>query len=149
MDPEGPTPAIGGGGQMLGELTDAAVDAFVAAAGPGSGSALLMAELRHLGGALAREPEGHGALARFAGEYIVFGAGIPVTPEIAAAIHAGLAALGDALEPWDAGSAYLNFAEVTVDPAKFYSTEGYARLRRIKAEVDPEGRFRGNHAIDA
>ena len=32
MDPEGPTPAIAGGGRMLGELTDVAIDAFVAAA---------------------------------------------------------------------------------------------------------------------
>ena len=149
MDPEGPTPAIAGGGRMLGELTDEAIDAFVAAVGPGSGIALLMSELRHLGGALGREPEGHGALARFHGEYMMFGVGIPVTPEIAAAIHAGLATLADALAPWETGSAYLNFVEEPVDPAQFYSADAYARLRRVKAEVDPEGRFRGNHAIDA
>jgi hypothetical protein len=108
-----------------------------------------MSEVRHLGGALGREPEGHGALARFAGEYMMFGVGIPATPEIAAAIHVGLAALADALAPWDTGSAYLNFVEEPVDPALFYSAEAYARLRRVKAEVDPEGRFRGNHAITA
>ena len=125
------------------------VDAFVAAVGPGSGSALLMSELRHLGGALGREPEGHGALARFHGEYMMFGVGIPVTPELAAAIHVGLATLADALAPWETGSAYLNFVEEPVDPAQFYSAEGYARLRRVKAEVDPAGVFRGNHAISA
>ena len=149
MDPEGPTPAITGGGRMLGELTDEAIDAFVAAVGPGSGSALLMSELRHLGGALGREPEGHGALARFAGEYMTLGVGIPMTPEIAAAVHAGLATLADALAPWETGSAYLNFVDEPTDPAQFYSADAYARLRRVKAEVDPEGRFRGNHAIDA
>jgi FAD/FMN-containing dehydrogenase len=149
MDPEGPTPAIAGGGQMLRALTDEAIDAFVAVAGPGSGSALLMAELRHLGGALGRAPEGHGALAGFAGDYLVFGAGIPVTPDIAAAIHTGIAALIDAIAPWDIGSAYLNFTEEPVDPARFFSAEAYARLRRVKATVDPEGRFRGNHAIEA
>jgi hypothetical protein len=121
----------------------------VAAVGPGSGSALLMSELRHLGGALGREHEGHGALARFAGEYMMFGVGIPVSVEIAAAIHAGLAKLADALAPWETGAAYLNFVEEPVDPAQFYSADAYERLRRIKAEVDPEGRFRGNHAIDA
>jgi FAD/FMN-containing dehydrogenase len=106
-----------------------------------------MAEIRHLGGALGRAPEGHGALDRFTGEYMTFGAGIPVTPEIAAAIHVGLAALSDALAAWDNGSAYLNFTEAPADPAKFYSAESYARLRRVKAEVDPAGLFRGNHAI--
>src|SRR5215218_10465573 len=81
MDPEGPTPAIGGSAGMLGALTDEAIDAFLAAAGPGSGSALLMAEIRHFGGALSRAPEGHGALARFEGDYVTFAGGIPVTPE--------------------------------------------------------------------
>jgi Berberine and berberine like len=134
---------------MLGKLTDEAVDAFVAATGPGSGSALLLAELRHLGGALGRVPEGSGALGRFAGEYIVFGAGIPATPELAAAIPGGIAAMSEALAPWDIGAAYLNFSESTKDPAKFYSAEAYARLRRIKAETDPDGVFRGNHEIAA
>ena len=149
MDPEGPTPAIGAGGRMLRELSDETVDAFLAAAGPGSDSALLMAEIRHLGGALSRAPEGHGALAGFAGEYTTFAGGIPVTPEVAAAIHVGIATLGDALAPWDAGAAYLNFTEETVDPALFYTPEAYERLRRVKAEVDPDGLFRGNHAIEA
>jgi FAD/FMN-containing dehydrogenase len=149
MDPEGPTPAITGGGRLLDALTDEAIDAFVSAVGPGSGSALLMSELRHLGGALGRAPEGHGALARLAGDYMMFGVGIPVAPDIAAAIHLGLATLGDALAPWEAGSAYLNFTEETVDPAQFYPADAYARLRRVKADIDPEGRFRGNHAIAA
>ena len=44
----------------------------------------------------------------------------------------------DALAPWDSGSAYLNFAEEKVDPAKFYPASNYERLRRVKAEVDPD-----------
>jgi hypothetical protein len=80
---------------------------------------------------------------------MMLGAGIPVTPEIAAAIHVGLATLKDALTPWDSGSAYLNLTEDTVDPAKFYAASNYERLRRIKATVDPGGLFRGNHAISA
>src|SRR3954466_371744 len=160
MDPEGPTPGIAGGGQMLGELTDEAVDAFVGATGPGSGSALLLAELRHLGGALGRVPEGSGALGRpaggdivfgrrLAGEYIVFGAGIPATPELAAAIPASLEEMIASVAPWDIGAAYLNFTEAPEDPAKFYSAEAYGRLRRVKAETDPDGVFRGNHEIAA
>jgi FAD/FMN-containing dehydrogenase len=149
MDPEGATPALGGAGLMLAELPDEAVDAFLAATGPGSGSALLMAEIRHIGGALARKPVGAGALSRFNGEYMTFAGGIPVTPEIAAAIHAGLATLTDALTPWDSGSAYLNFTEEKVDPAKFYPATNYERLRRVKADVDPAGLFRGNHEISA
>jgi FAD/FMN-containing dehydrogenase len=147
MDPEGPTPAIGAGGRLIGELTDDAIDAFLGAVGPGSGSALLMAEIRHLGGALGRAPEGHGVLDRFAGEYVTYAGGIPVSPEVTAAIHAGLAALGEALAPWQLEAAYLNFTEETVDPALFYSGEDYARLRAVKSAVDPDELFRGNHAI--
>ena len=149
MDPEGATPALGGAGLLLAELPDEAIDAFVAAAGPGSNSALLLAEIRHIGGALARKPARAGALGRFNGEYMTFAAGIPITPELAAAIHIGLATLTDALTPWDSGSAYLNFTEDQVDPAKFYAASSYERLRRVKAEVDPTGLFRGNHAISA
>jgi hypothetical protein len=57
--------------------------------------------------------------------------------------------LADALAPWETGSAYLNLVQQPVDPAQFYPAGADARLRRVKAEVDPQGRFRGNHAIDA
>src|SRR5204863_362877 len=84
---------------------------------------------------------------RFAGDYIVFGAGIPATPELAAAIPAHIEALVGSLAPWDMGAAYLNFTEATEDPAKFYSPGAYDRLRRVKADVDPDGIFRRNHAV--
>ena len=148
MDPEGPTPGIGGH-TMLGELDDEAIDAFVAVAGAGSGTPLVMAELRQLGGAVARSGEHHGAVDVMPGEFALFAVGIPMTPEVGAAVHAHLPKLIGAMAKWDAGTAYMNFAEDTVDPATFYSADGYARLRRVKAEVDPTGLFRGNHAISA
>ena len=146
MDPEGPTPGIGGH-TMLDTIDDAAIDALVAIAGPGSGSPLVGAELRHLGGALERSDERNGALDTIRGGYALFAVGVPMTPELGAAIYAHLPKVIAAMEPWHANTAYMNFAEDTVDPALFYSPEGYARLRRVKAEVDPTGLFRGNHAI--
>ncbi len=53
MDPEPPVPGLGHHA-TLNELPDEAIDAFVGAAGPEADSPLLLAELRHLGGALAR-----------------------------------------------------------------------------------------------
>jgi FAD/FMN-containing dehydrogenase len=148
MDPEGPTPGIGGH-TMLGALDDEAIDAFVAVAGAGSGTPLVMAELRQLGGAVARSGEHHGAVDVMPGEFALFAVGIPMSPEVGAAVHAHLPKVIGAMAKWDAGTAYMNFAEDTVDPATFYSADGYARLRRVKAEVDPTGVFRGNHAISA
>jgi len=62
-----------------------------------------MAKIRHIGGAMARKPGHAVALSRFNGEYMTFAGGIPVRPEIAAAIDVGLATLKDALTPWDSG----------------------------------------------
>ena len=57
MDPEGPTPSVSST-LVLGDLPAAAIDAFVAATGPGSGSHLVAAELRQLGGALGPPARG-------------------------------------------------------------------------------------------
>ena len=149
MDPEGPTPGMGDH-TMLNALDDDAIDALVAVAGPGSGTPLLMTELRHLGGAVGRSGAHHGAVDVMPGAYALFAVGIPMTPEVGAALQAALPETLAAMAKWDAGTAYMNFAESHGhDPASFYSPENYARLLRIKAEVDPTGLFRGNHAISA
>ena len=53
MDPEQPVPGLGHHA-VLRELPDQALEAFVEVAGPDSDSPLLLAELRQIGGALAR-----------------------------------------------------------------------------------------------
>src|SRR4029078_7173950 len=112
-DPEEPMPVITDH-RLLGELTPEAIDAFVAHAGPGSGSAMLMAEIRHLGGALGVAKPGNGALAKLDAGYMVFGGGLAI-PESVPALRASLGAFKDAFEQWDAGTAYLNFEENTAD----------------------------------
>ena len=146
MDPEEPMPGISDS-MMLDGLSAETVDRLVDAAGPGSGSPLLMVELRHLGGALGRYAGG--ALSRFDGEYLYFAAGIPMDPAVVAALEAHFAIVGSALAPQSSGRHYLNFAEHKVDPVAFYGEETYARLREVKAEVDPLEIFRGNHEIPA
>ena len=144
MDPEQPMPYMGHG-ELLGELDAAGIDALVDVSGPDSG--LFMAELRHLGGAVARVPEGAGAAARLHGEYLSFAGGMVASPEMAEAVEAGLDRLGAALAPWANGAHYLNFTEKRVDPATFYAPADYARLQEIRATVDPRGLFVANHAI--
>ncbi|HSD76737.1 MAG TPA: FAD-binding oxidoreductase, partial [Solirubrobacteraceae bacterium] len=147
MDPPEPVPGIGDGA-MLGRLDDAAIDAFVAAAGPGSGSPLLLAELRHAGGAAGRAPQGHGATGALDGAYVFFAAGMAVAPELAEAIAAHLPKVKAAIAPWMAGREYWNFTErAGADAAGFFEPEVYARLRRVKAAYDAADRFRGNHPI--
>jgi FAD/FMN-containing dehydrogenase len=146
MDPEEPMPGLSDSA-MLDHLDAAGIDALVDATGPGSGSPLLMVELRHLGGALGRYAGG--ALSRFDGEYLYFAGGIPMDPAVVAALEAHFAIVGAALAPYSSGRQYLNFAERATDPVAFYGEETLARLRRVKAEVDPLELFRGNHQIPA
>ena len=146
MDPPEPVPYTGEG-MMLGELDAAAIDAFVAAAGPDSGSPLVSAEIRHLGGELHRAKEGNGALATFDSEFLTFGLGMVFDDETYRANRSQLAVLREALTPYDTGRQYLNFTEDHTDPATFYREDAYRRLRAVKAEVDPENVFRANHPI--
>ena len=76
---------------------------------------MLSVELRHLGGALGRAPEGHGALATLEGDFALFAVGIAPHPEAAAAIKAHLDVIEGAICEWDAGRRYLNFTESAVD----------------------------------
>ena len=146
MDPPDPVPYTGEG-MMLGELDAAAIDAFVAAAGPASGSPLVSAEIRHVGGELHRAKDGNGALATFDSAYLTFALGMVFDEETYAANRRQLALVRDALTPYDTGRQYLNFTEDHTDPATFYREDAYRRLRAVKAAVDPEHVFRANHPI--
>jgi FAD/FMN-containing dehydrogenase len=146
MDPEAPIPYLSEGA-FLGPLDDAALEALAAHAQPGS--PLLFAELRQLGGALARVPEGAGAAGSFDGDYLYFTAGIVMAPEMAEAVHAATAQARAALASYETGAAYLNFVERPTDPSTFYAPEAYERLRALRADVDPGGLMVGNHPIPA
>lgn len=146
MDPEEPVPARSDH-TMLRALPATGLDALLELADPANGSPLLMVELRHLGGALRQAPQDAGALGSLDGEYAFFALGIPVGPDVAAAIEAHLALTRAALAPYESGSAYSNFAERPVDTATMYGAGAYRRLREIKAAFDPDDLFRSNHPI--
>ena len=42
---------------------------------------------------------------------------------------------------------YLNFAETQHPAPPFWSEQAYQRLRRIKANIDPDDIIRSNHPI--
>jgi hypothetical protein len=135
-DPEQPVGALSDSA-MLGSLPAQAVEAFVAATGPGSGSALLAAELRHLGGALAEPSPGHGALARLDAEYVVFGVGIAMDAAMAAKAESDSEALVGALLPWANGRNYSNLAERPTNSRSFFDPGTYARLQTSVGSTTP------------
>jgi hypothetical protein len=146
MDPEQPVPAMGDG-MILDDLTPAAVEAFVAATGPGSGSPLLSVELRQLGGAIGTPPAEHGALAKLSGAFALFAVGIPIDAEAGAAIGAHVDHLLEAMDPWDAGRRYLNFTERPADARAFFTDGTHRRLQAVKATYDADDVFCSNHPV--
>ncbi|RKS71410.1 FAD/FMN-containing dehydrogenase [Motilibacter peucedani] len=146
MDPEGPTPGVSNT-VLLSELTPEGIETFLRVAGPGSGSPLLAAEIRQLGGAVSRPAPYKAALSHLEGDFLVFGVGIAATPEMGAAVAAGAAALVEALSPWASRQCYLNFVEHATDTSTGYAAGSWHRLQRLRREVDPQGLLRANHGV--
>ncbi|WP_438854954.1 FAD-binding oxidoreductase [Agromyces sp. M3QZ16-3] len=144
MDPPGPVPAVSDHA-MLAELPDAAIDALVAVAGAGVEIPLICAELRHLGGALARP--GDGALARLDGAYALFALSPAPTPEMASIGESVTSAVAAALAPWANGGMFLNFADRGIDVATGFDADAWARLVEVRHSVDPHGVFAAAHPI--
>ncbi len=145
MDPPEPAPYTADG-LMTGDLPAEAIDAVLAAVGPGSGSQLVSIELRHCGGALGRPAEGGGALAQLPGSFLAFGVGIVPVPEAMAPSRAWLGAFTEALAPYDSGR-YLNFCEEPFEMSQAFPEETVKRLCEIKERYDPENLFRANHPV--
>ena len=146
MDPEQPVPAIGDH-KVIRELPDEAIDAFFGVVGPEAGSPLLLAELRHLGGALAREAPGAGALSKIDAEFAMLGIGLPMTPQLGEAIGDRLDLLKETMAPWAGEGGYFNFAERPCDVDAILDPQTCARLAEVKRRWDPDETIRANHAI--
>ena len=146
MDPENPVPGVGEGAAIR-ELPDEAIDAFVSVAGPGSGSPLLLSELRHLGGALGRPDESGGALSHLDAGFAMYSVGMPMTPELGEAIPAHLVKIEETMRPWRADGGYYNFVEGPCDVDAILPPDVCARLGEVKSKWDPEGRVVANHAV--
>jgi hypothetical protein len=145
-DPEQPTPGLTHH-TVLGDLPPEAGDKLIELAGPDSGSPLLLAGTRHLGGALETAPPDSGALGCVNGEHVLMGVGLPMAPGSAPAIVAHLDKLIDEMQPWSTGVHYLNFADRPCDGSKGFSAESYSRLREVKGRVDPDGMFVAAHPV--
>jgi FAD/FMN-containing dehydrogenase len=146
MDPPMPLP-FASGTHMLDEVPASAIDDIVDAAGPGSDSSLVLVQLRHMGGELARVEPGAGARATLPGELCVFALGIVEDEASGAAVQASLARLAEALEGHETTAPYPNFVEEPADARAFFDEVTWARLRRVKAAYDPADVFKGNHHI--
>jgi FAD/FMN-containing dehydrogenase len=149
MDPTDPMPGWEKG-LLLGELAAETVDAFLAAAGPQVEVPLIMAEIRMMGGALARQPRVPNAVSGRDAAWSVLVVG-PMVPELAEVLpHIGRGVLA-ALQPWAAAGSLVNFLGDVSGPgevAAAFEPAPRARLLDLKREVDPAGVFSFGYALD-
>jgi hypothetical protein len=147
MDPEHPV-AGKGDGMLIDAPSAEMIDAFLDASTGEAGSALLSAELRQLGGAIARPAPEHGATSSIEAAYAMFAVGAAPMPELLELVDTQVTGVKEALAPYDHGSMYLNFAERPRDPRTLYRHEyTYRRLQAVKVAYDPAELIQSNHPI--
>jgi FAD/FMN-containing dehydrogenase len=147
MDPVNPLGVIQHA-ELLSDLSPHAVDALVRVAGAGSGSPLIMLELRQLGGALARAPEHLDLLG--SGRFSINAIGATFTPEMEDSVKAHIARLVEATRPYQTGDTFINFMEEAPSGDRVraaYTPEDWDRLVDLKVQHDPDNLFRFNRNI--
>jgi FAD/FMN-containing dehydrogenase len=145
LDPEGPTPAYASSTLVSG-LPEEAIAAVVEAAGPASGSGLAVAELRQLGGALARPAVDGGILSSLDGAFLALGVGLDSDGAGIEKQREDAARFLAAVEPWATGRAYLPMVEESPETRKAFAPDVHARLSAVRRAVDPDGLFMAPHS---
>lgn len=147
MDPTEPMPTHHDG-MTLRDLPPEAVDALLETAGPDVEVPLIMAELRHLGGALARPASVPNAVT---GRDAAYGVWVlaPMAPPLVDVVPAVTAGVVDRLRPWAARGALLNFlgAAGAEEVGALWTAEDLARLQAVRRRLDPAGVFAHGHVI--
>jgi FAD/FMN-containing dehydrogenase len=146
QDPVDPLPGVSNG-VLLRDLSAASVRSFLEALGPVDRMPTLKAEIRHLGGAMARVAHGATAIgSRREAGYLLFMLGVPNPFASVEAINGHAEAMFTAMGDSVLCRGPLNWiGEGHVKPETMrgvFSDETYVRLAETKRAVDPENRFR-------
>ncbi|MBW0088799.1 FAD-binding oxidoreductase [Pseudonocardia sp. KRD-184] len=147
MDPTDPMPTWDRGATLR-ALPAEAVDALLAVAGPDVQVPLIMVELRHLGGAVARPPRVPGAVAGRDAAFSLLALG-PMAGPLAETMPAITQAVIDRMAPWAGRGALLNFlGQAGPDRvAALWDDADRARLLAVRRALDPGSVFSPGHAL--
>lgn len=150
MDPVDPMPSKHTGAWLSG-LTDDAIDALVRGGVPQNGPLpLVFIELRHGGGAIARNGGEGAAFSHRTGVFNLFINGLTPTLEARDAFTRHADVIKAQLLPVMTGGVYLNFLEGEEARRRTqdgYSVKAYARLTALKAAFDPTNRLAYSYDI--
>jgi FAD/FMN-containing dehydrogenase len=150
-DPVDPLPMVGTT-ELLDELTDEALEAFVDGWGYGPNGELrvLFGEVRRLGGAVRRLGADAVDAPLRSAEFALWYATTARNDAQRRRVTAHLAAVRAALAPHVTGGVFLNFAQVDEKAARTphaFGPDAWERLRALKARLDPDDRFRFGFAV--
>jgi len=148
-DPEDPMPSTLSGA-WLREMSDTAIDVLVSRVKPAGGPPpIIMAEIRHAGGAVSRvDPDG-AAYSNRQESLLLFYTGLTPTPEAQAGFAHYTGQMMEAMAPALSGRVYINFLEgsESVERVKDAFSAGALRhLSELKAHYDPDNRL--NRAVN-
>jgi hypothetical protein len=134
--------------QLLDRLPAETIDELMAKVGPdsGRGPTVSILQLRHMGGALARETPGAGARATLPGEICMMALGAVFDEPSDVAVRDALSDIDATVRPHRAGE-HANFVEVPTDASGFFEPAVWSRLRDVKRRYDPADLFAGNHHV--
>ncbi len=134
---------------LLDDLDDEVVEKLTTIAGAGSGSPLMVLQIRHLGGAFERQHPDDGVASRIDAPYLMFAFGVPVAPEVTQGLNATFARLGSELSGHSDGTTVYGFLGMSSDVSRVWSPETRTRLASIKNAVDPKSIIRSNRPVVA
>jgi hypothetical protein len=137
--------------ELLTGLPDPAIGEFLRHAGQDPDSPLVLAGIRHLGGAyaqnakarqpgdpLSRQADGPGAIGHTSAPYLLDLVGYAATPEADAAIRGCQQTMTAALASWTSGTTLPSFADPGVDTARrAFPAAVRRRLAAVKRRYDP------------
>ena len=78
---------------------------------------------------------------------MLFTFGLAFDAEMLGAVQEHAQRVLEAMQPWDSGRRYLNFAETPVDPRTIYPEATFERLHAVKERYDQNDMFRANHPL--
>ncbi|GAA1526574.1 FAD-binding oxidoreductase [Kribbella lupini] len=142
-DPRDPGPGWDRG-QLLTDLDADFVETFLGVAGPAQQIPFVAVEIRHLGGAVARDvPEGSAVGGRGA-SYTLILIGAPDPSLFAGVLPSAAEAVLKPLEPWKSPEHNVNYAGGLTVPGSYeacWPAETFQRLAEIRTTYDPAGIF--------
>jgi FAD binding domain len=139
-DPVDPMPVVDPAILLNGFPAEAA-EKLLAVAGYGSGSPQVLVEVRHLGGAYAREGAHPSAFSHRAAKFSVLTVAVAADEDMAAGAPAHADQVFTALADWDTGGVWPNFGipHDAVSARRSYDEPTLARLRQVVETYDPRG----------